>query len=367
MAAGFPCKPLQHVTAGTPLYTVDSSSWRDLQERIAAAEARLESMGPLREAHRAHEKSLGERVKIWEARLAQLEEIKRAGGGSAAQFTEARATLNAAQAELADLMEKDAELNAQQKQVEAELRSLNARKDLLLRASGCAATPASADPSTASSATASFATFTVCAVADGIVETLAVPLGGLAEENGHVLTVVQPDQIWFRARGPQSDLGRLSAGLPARIVPPQGGSIPPQDSMAGTMQIGPTANPEERTMDLIVRPEALATWARAGVAGFLEVTLKGGTEELAIPMAAVVRDGATPIIFRRDPADPDKVIRMEADLGVQDGRWVVVNSGLKEGDEVVVAGGYQLMLATSGSTPKGGHFHSDGTFHEGKD
>ena len=41
--------------------------------------------------------------------------------------------------------------------------------------------------------------------------------------------------------------------------------------------------------------------------------------------------------------------------------------GVKEGDEIVVAGNYQLMLATSGTAAKGGHFHSDGTFHEGKD
>jgi len=36
---------------------------------------------------------------------------------------------------------------------------------------------------------------------------------------------------------------------------------------------------------------------------------------------------------------------------------------VREGDEIVLAGNYQLMLATSGSAPKGGHFHSDGTFH----
>ena len=58
---------------------------------------------------------------------------------------------------------------------------------------------------------------------------------------------------------------------------------------------------------------------------------------------------------------------MEADLGVTDGRFVVLASGVKAGDEIVVDGNYQLMLATSGSTAKGGHFHSDGTFHEGKD
>jgi hypothetical protein len=43
-----------------------------------------------------------------------------------------------------------------------------------------------------------------------------------------------------------------------------------------------------------------------------------------------------------------------------------VLSGLADGDEVVLDGGFQLMLATSGTIEKGGHFHSDGTFHEGE-
>jgi hypothetical protein len=81
----------------------------------------------------------------------------------------------------------------------------------------------------------------------------------------------------------------------------------------------------------------------------------------------VTRDGTRSIIFRRDPANPDKVIRMDADLGVNDGRWVTIGSGVKEGDEIVLDGVYQLMLATAGNAPKGGHFHSDGTFHEGED
>ena len=100
---------------------------------------------------------------------------------------------------------------------------------------------------------------------------------------------------------------------------------------------------------------------------FREVVLAGGSEELAIPQSAVVRDGARAIIFRRDPANPDKAIRMEADLGLSDGRWVVIASGVKEGDEIVMGGNFQLMLATSGETSKGGHFHADGTFHDGED
>lgn len=346
----------QSVEPGTPLYRVDAAAWRDLHEQITANQARVDSMGPLREAHRRHEQSLADKVLLWQERLKQLEDLRAAGGGSAAQFTEARATLNATQAELADVMEKEAELQAQQKQAEAELRSLKSRRDSLERGSNCGSGHGDLEAGGG---------FVVCAVAPGVVEAIGITPGGLAEENGQIVTVVQPDQIRFRARGLQSDLGRLRNGLEARIAPPQGGSVPLEDAMNGELRIGLSADPDERTVDLVVIPEALAPWARAGVSAHLEVTLAGGTEELAIPQSAVVRDGARAIIFRRDPANPDKVIRIEADLGLSDGRWVVIASGVKEGDEIVLGGNFQLMLATSGSAEKAGHFHSDGTFHEG--
>lgn len=346
----------ERVEPGTPLYRVDSASWRDLHEQIAAVQARVDSMDPVREAHRRHEQSLAEKVVIWKERLEQLEELRGAGGGSAAQFTEARATLNSTQAELAEVMEKDAALLAQQKQAEAELRSLKSRHDLLVRGSFCGDRHEGLDAGSG---------FTVCSVAEGVVETVGITPGGLAEENGHVLTIVRPEQIRFLAKGLQADLGRLRDGLVARVTPPQGGSVPLQDSMSGVLQVGLSADADDRTVDLIVRPESILPWARAGVSAHLEVVLAGGNEELAIPLSAVVRDGTRAIIFRRDPADADKVIRMEADLGLSDGRWIVIQSGVKEGDEVVLGGNYQLMLATSGTASKGGHFHPDGTFHEG--
>lgn len=344
------------VEPGTPLYRVDSAAWRDLQEQIAAMQARVDSMGPLREAHRQHEQSLAEKVALWQQRLTQLEELRVAGGGSASQFTEARATLNATQAELADVMEKDAELQAEEKQAEAQLRSLISRRSMLTRNSRC---------SDAGQTTDYEGGFTVCAVASGVVETIGITPGALAEENGHVVTLVQPDQIRFRARGLQSDLGRLRDGLSVSIAPPLGGSLKVDDAMSGTLQLGLAADGDSRTIDLIVMPSSLAPWAKAGVSAYLEVVLAGGSEELAIPQSAVVRDGTRAIIFRRDPKNADKVIRMEADLGISDGRWVVVQSGVRQGDEIVMGGNFQLMLATSGSSEKAGHFHSDGTFHQG--
>ncbi len=353
-------EPLARVAAGSPLFRIDSADWRDLHERIAATTARVESMGPLREAHRVHEQSLADKITLWKERLLQLEELRQAGGGSATALTEARAMLNATEAEHADQLEKDASLEAEQRQLEAELRSLQSRRAQLLRAAGAppgdAAVPVLAPPPD----------YVVHAATGGVVATLDATPGSLVADLGLVLTTVEPERLLFRAHGLQSDLGRLRDGLPATIVPPIGGSIPAESTMTGTLALAPTADAAALSIDLLVRPTSLQPWARAGVAAHLEITLAGGAVELAIPAGAVVRDGTRPIVFRRDPADADQVIRIDADLGLGDGRWIEILSGVKEGDEVVVAGNYQLMLASGGATPKGGHFHPDGTFHEGE-
>ena len=138
--------------------------------------------------------------------------------------------------------------------------------------------------------------------------------------------------------------------------------------MSGTLSLGLSGKSDDRTLELYVTPSELLPWAKPGVTAQIEiVTKQSPTPELAIPLAAVQRDGLTPVIFRRAPDNPNEAIRIEADLGMDDGRWVEIRSGVRDGDEIVLDGAFQLMLATSGSIQKGGHFHADGTFHEGED
>jgi hypothetical protein len=95
------------------------------------------------------------------------------------------------------------------------------------------------------------------------------------------------------------------------------------------------------------------------------VTATTGGPALAIPRSAVVKDGIIHVFFKRDPLDPNKAIRIEADLGLDDGRWVEIKSNLGLNDEVVLEGAYELKLSSSqnGTSQKGGHFHADGTYH----
>ncbi len=378
-------KQFERVEAGQPLYKLDSPAWREMQQQLADAVAQIERFGarldtfePLLAAHQQHEESLNESVDVWNERVAQLQSVREAGGGRVDELAQARASLASTRAELADVMEKKAELTADRQQTQADRRAAQARLDYLLD-SASAVVSQSRDKLTELKETpqgpkprwATLATINVAAAEAGVVEALGLTNGSWADEKKPVLTVVQPDRLRFRASGLQSDLGVLKDGLPARIVPPTptatGRAVPLTDTMNAALSLGLAGDPNDRTLDIFVVPDTLRPWARPGVSAQLEIiTDSTPTPVLAIPLAAVQREGLIPVIFRRNPNNPNEAMRMEAHLGKDDGRWVELRSGVRDGDQVVLDGAFQLMLATSGSIQRGGHFHSDGAFHEGE-
>lgn len=369
----------QHVEPGDPLYRLDTPRWRELQGQltdaaasIALAQAALDSIGPFTLAHEAHHTEIERAVDLFTERVATLEQLHAAGGSRAGDLADARAALADARAEHAETLEKEAELTARSRDAAAQLEAALARNAFLLESAASLTGRSVADLTASHDGRPRWQTITqieVTAAAPGVVDTLHAVSGAIVEIGAPVVTLIQPELIQFRAHALQSDLGRLTNDLPAMVVAPQGGSFPIDARLPGALTIAPTADAERRTIELIMTPDPAShppSWARAGVSAFLEVVVEGsGTNDLAIPLASVVRDGTQRVIFRRSPANPDEATRMEADLGVDDGRWVVIRSGVAEGNEVVLDGAYQLMVATSGGAAKGGHFHPDGTFHEG--
>ncbi len=365
-------EPLQSVARGDLLYRVDSPDWRDQQRQLAEqqtaiglSQARIESMQALQKAHEAHEASLEAAAAEMAERVRALEAV-REHAGVAAELAAARVALAQGRAAIAEAAEKEAETRAAMAAESAALAAARERFELLL---GAAAALVGLD-GTALTAEAEglpawrrLGRIEVRADAAGTVDRLPVANGGWLAVGDLVVGTVDLTQLRFRARGLQSDLALLREGLPAAVVEPRlvAGGGP---AMTGPLQLGVEADPQQRTVDLFVRPVELAAWARPGVSALLEVeTAAGARPELAIPKAAVLQDGLERVFFRRDPKNADRVIRLVADLGLDDGRFVEVLSGLRAGDEVVLDGAYELMLASSGSAPKGGHFHADGTWH----
>jgi hypothetical protein len=354
-------KQLQRVESGTLLFTLDSPQWRDLQHEAVEAEGDIKVAQAALDVSLAQLEETTKSAVFVENRIDALRESDLRNVELESQLAELKNAIPRLQAEI---VAKRVELNEADEHYRSRLNSLASLTGLnveeLLDASGGSA-GSNAQPQ------AHWRTMNALEIKSdiaGVVESLDVTNGGWIETGGLAVTVVDPSSIRFRAQALQSDMSRLSDGQIAQIVLPQGGGFNVQDSVAATLTMGYRVSPEKRTIPLFAAPTSTPTWAKPGVSGFLEVFSDGGADsELAIPSSAVVRDGLVPIIFRRDPADPDKAIRMEADLGATDGRWVAVRSGVKQGDEIVLEGAYQLMLASSNASAKGGHFHADGTFH----
>lgn len=376
----------QSVTTGTPLYRLDSPRWREMQKELADAEASVklaqagvDSVAPLLAAHENHHAEIQKAVDLWTARVNTLDQLQSAGGARGDEVAQAKASLASSRSDLAETLEKEAELLARKAETAAQLDAAASRLAFLYEAAATLVGVSAADLRSSSPHDVKSPRWRtingieVRALAPGVIDSVSVVSGGVIEQHAHILSAVQPEQVRFRAVGLQSDLPRLADGQRASVVAAQPMTGKEADQtpshFTGTLTLAPTADSERRTLDLILVPVAGTTapaWAKAGVSAFLEVVTSGKDgNELAVPLKCVARDGTAAIIFRRDPADPNKAIRMEADLGLDDGRWVVIRSGVAEGNEIVLDGVYQLMVATSGSITKGGHFHPDGTFHEG--
>ena len=379
-------RQFEHVEAGQALFRVESPAWHELQQQLAEAESMAEQLevelaafDTLTMAHVEHEVKLRQSISVLATRVTKLEELGQAGGGRITELADARSTLVEARAGLAEAEEKGAELELSRKTNTVRLSGLRKKAELLLRSMATLLDVDEKELSTGEEGGEEreapwrlLGSLVVTARERGVVESLTVTDGSWAEERSLVLSIVQPELLRFRAMGLQSDLGLLRDGLDALIVPPAPTNVKRaiglQDTMQGKLTLGLSANAESRTVDLFVIPESLAQWARPGVTAQLEISTDStSTLELAVPVAAVQQDGLEAVLFRRNPKMPNEVIRIEGDLGSNDGRWVSVLSGLRDGDEVVLDGSFQLMLATSGSMQKGGHFHPDGTFHEGED
>ena len=375
----------QKVEAGTPLYRINSPEWRDIQQSIANADAHLKqtmtelsSFESLMAAHERHHQNLIQSIKVWSERVKMLEAIPEKDEASMREYFTAQASLAEARSELSKAYEEDVVLRTDRIKTETRVDAAQTRFTLAIEnaASLLDMSPKQLLETSTLNPNSKpiwqrITTLEIQAKDSGVVEAIEVTNGAWVERGTNVLTIVKPYRLRFHAFGLQSDLGVLRNGLKVKIVPPAptagGTAIPIHDTMSGTLNIGLEGDMQERTIDLYVTPDELSSWARPGVTAQLEITTDStDVPELAIPMAAVQQDGLVPVIFRRDPKNPNQAIRIEADLGKNDDRWVSVLSGLMDGDQVVLDGGFQLMLATSGTIQKGGHFHADGTYHEGE-
>lgn len=351
---------LDRLETGDPLYRYQSPKWPELLHEIILGEQEMETaMAEILVA----DASLSEAHTMLEVLRGRLQSLREARASNAE--LESRAT----QLE-ASLPRLEGELQLAQTKLKNAERT---REHALHRASTASGIPSIdlvKNVETGAGAAPAYTTIdwiVVTAQSEGVVEALHMTDGSFADAPTLVISTADPSDLRFRAQALQADLPLLRSIGQAHIVPSQAPGLSAGAGIASTLQFGLEAHPEERSTTLFATPSALAPWIRPGVSAFLEIeTRSTESPAIAIPSSAILRDGLEHVVFRQDPSDPEQVIRVVADLGLSDGRWTVVRSGLQHTDRVVLSGAYELKLGTRQDTigaQVGGHIHADGTTH----
>lgn len=178
------------------------------------------------------------------------------------------------------------------------------------------------------------------------------PIGGVVSKHHAVVgapvgledslfEVIDPNKLTIRADVPEAAARRVRADGKA-IVVPQGG----HEGCAGKVRSKLEAiDPVKRTMGVLVDVAPTCQGLVAG--GFADVTLTlpaaSGAPSLVVPRTAVVQvDGATSVFVRDKDAESVTFEFRTVRLGLSDGTHVVIEEGLRDGDELAVVGAFLL-------------------------
>lgn len=196
---------------------------------------------------------------------------------------------------------------------------------------------------------------------DGVlVDVLATP-GAAVAQGALLFRLVDPRELWIRARVPEQDAARLRTDrdasfritglddfLPLRVTG--------EDAGAALVSVGRTVDEKTRTVDVtytLKQPDP-----RLRVGGLVRVSLPAGPDfdGVVVPRTAVVdRDGREVVYVQVDGEHfEERAVRTGPRQGVRIG----VTEGLKARERVVVRGTHVVRLAAgAGSAPAHGHVH----------
>ncbi|GBG15709.1 membrane fusion protein, cobalt-zinc-cadmium efflux system [Novimethylophilus kurashikiensis] len=273
--------------------------------------------------------NLGQQVKQGQT-LAQIDSIELGEAHSAYLQAESEARL--AQANFARIDNLYSEQIVTQKDY-LNARAENEKAKTALRAARDKLRMLGVAPAESSSAVSSFAL--TAPFSGTIIEKEAV-LGELAQPDKSLFTVADLSVVWIEADLFEKDLGKVAPGTEAVVTV----SAYPNESFKGRLTyISSTVDKETRTVkarvevrnpDGRLKPEMFANAA---------IATSGAIETIVVPPDAVVLMQGIPSVFMRnaDGFEPRSV-----ELGERLYAGVVIKSGLKPGELIVVSGAYAL-------------------------
>lgn len=198
----------------------------------------------------------------------------------------------------------------------------------------------------------------VAAISGEIVSVNHVE-GEVVQAQDEIYRILNLENVWIAAHVSEFDLAQLPAEPGAILKFPAypERSFDVLGEMGGRLvATGREVDEQTRTVELHYQapnPEGLF---RAGMFADVMLETKTAVDTIAIPTYAVVRDNGIPVAYV--VLEGETFERRQLELGVEDGDWVEVKSGLSAGERIATRGAYLVKLAAAGGDSFGhGHVH----------
>jgi cobalt-zinc-cadmium efflux system membrane fusion protein len=171
---------------------------------------------------------------------------------------------------------------------------------------------------------------------DGKVIMKNVNLGQVVEPTDEVFAVAALDEVWGVAQVPERKISFLKEGDQVFIEVP----AYKEKSFEGVITyLGDIVDPETRTItirtdinnqDQMLKPDMLITMKVAG----------SKVEKIGVPNEAIISEDDTPSVFVK--TSENTFTLKPVTLGIKDKDNTHIDSGISEGDEVVIKGAFHL-------------------------
>jgi RND family efflux transporter MFP subunit len=183
--------------------------------------------------------------------------------------------------------------------------------------------------------------------------------GEVVQAQKEIYRLLNLDHVWIAAHVSEFDLAALTAkpGAVLKFPAYPERSFDILGDMGGELvAVGREVDQKTRTVELHYQapnPEGLF---RAGMFADVFLETQKSIDAISIPESAVVMDNGQTVAYVQHSGEAFQ--RRELELGIQDGIFIEVLSGLEAGERVAVEGGYLIKLASAGPASFGdGHVH----------
>jgi cobalt-zinc-cadmium efflux system membrane fusion protein len=175
---------------------------------------------------------------------------------------------------------------------------------------------------------------------DGVIVQFDKALGQAIGAEEPLFEVHALSTVWVRAYLSQSDVAKIAIGTPARV---RLVAYPDVLIEGKVVRNASMFEQDNRTLSVWVELEQTPPSVASNMLCRVTFTLRQSAAVLAVPRAAIVRQGTRGFVFvRRADGALD---RRAVQTGRADDRYVEITTGLKPGEMIAVAGAAELQTA----------------------